>query len=90
MTSTQTLLLGISGIRKEFSIGRELATRLAELLPHLTAGRVGMGAKRLVQRTDLERVMARAISERTDLWELVRREDAREVLAAWLTTVESN
>ena len=89
MTSTPKLL-GINEIRKEFSMGRELATRLAELMPHLTAGRVGLGAKRLVQRADLDRVMARAISEQADLWELVRREDARELLAGWLATERMN
>ena len=83
-------MLGINEIRKEFSVGRELATRLAELMPHLTAGRVGLGAKRLVQRADLDRIMARAISEQADLWELVRREDARELLASWLASVEQN
>ena len=83
-------LLGIGDIRKEFSVGRELATRLAELLPHLTAGRVGLGARRLVQRVDMEQVVARAISERIDLWELVRKEDAREILADWLTPLRKN
>lgn len=86
---TQTLV-GIGEIRREFSVGRELATRLAELMPHLTVGRVGMGPKRLVQRADLELVMARATVERTDLWELVRREDARDLLASWLVEGREN
>ena len=83
-------MIGIGQIRREFSVGRELATQLAELLPHLTVGRVGIGVKRLVQRADLERVMARATAERADLWELVRREDARELLASWLASGELN
>ena len=83
-------MLGIGEIRREFSVGRDLATKLAELLPHLTVGRVGVGAKRLVQRADLERVMARATADRMDLCELVRREDARYLLASWLVSGEQN
>ena len=49
-------MVGIGEIRREFLIGRDLATKLAELMPHLTVGRVGVGAKRLVQRADLEAV----------------------------------
>ena len=83
-------LIGINSIRQEFSIGRDLATRLAELLPHVTAGRVGTGVKRLVHRADLERIMARATAEKADLWALVRRPDAREVLQGWLALKEAN
>lgn len=83
MTQTKTMV-GVGDIRKDFSLGRDLATRLAELLPHVTAGRVGTGVKRLVHRADIERVMACAAAEGVDLWALVRRDDARDVLALWL------
>ena len=89
MTQSKALI-GVNGIRSEFSLGRDLATRLAELLPHVTAGRVGTGVKRLVHRGDLERVIACATAEKADLWELVRRPDAREVLQAWLALKEAN
>lgn len=89
MTQPQKML-GIGDIRKQFSLGRDLATRLAELLPHVTAGRVGTGVKRLVHSADIERVMVRASAESADLWALVRQDDAREVLAHWLADWKVN
>lgn len=84
MTNPRTLL-GIPEIRSEFGFGRDLATRLAENMPHIVVGYAGRGPKRMVHRSDLERVMTRATAENADLWALVKREDASSILAGWLT-----
>ncbi|CAM3738181.1 hypothetical protein [Deinococcus frigens] len=83
-------LLGIGGIRSEYNFGRDLATRLAEAMPHVVAGRSGRGPRRLVHRADLERVLAHARADQVDLWALVKGPDARAVIQGWLTLKEVN
>lgn len=89
MPQIQTLL-GIGDIRAEYSFGRDLATLLAENMPHIIAGRAGKGPRRLVHRSDLERVLAGARAEQVDLWALVKRPDARTIIQGWLTLAEAN
>ena len=78
-------LLGIASIRDEYAFGRDLATHLAELMPHIVAGRTGKGPRRLVHRADLERVLTHARAGQVNLWELVKQPDARTVIQGWLT-----
>ncbi|GAA4022820.1 hypothetical protein GCM10022631_41690 [Deinococcus rubellus] len=89
MPNTQTLL-GINGLREEYSFGRDLATQLAELMPHIVAGRAGRGPRRLVHRADLERLLAHARADQVDLWALVKQPDARTVIQNWLTPKAAN
>lgn len=82
--TNQKSLLGIAQIREDYSLGRELATRLAAAMPHIVAGRTGTGPRRLVHRAELETVLTQASANQTDLWQLVRQEDAAVVLRSWL------
>ena len=83
MTNLKSLL-GIGQIREEYSLGRELATRLAAAMPHIVVGRTGTGPRRLIHRADLENVLTQASMTQTDLWQLVRQEDAGIVIRSWL------
>lgn len=76
-------LLGNTDIRADYGLGRDLATRLARLLPHIKAGRSGRGDIVLVKREDLERLLNRAKAERLDLWDLSRTHTP-ESFEAWL------
>ena len=89
MPHAQTLL-GIGDIRAEYSFGRDLATLLAENMPHIIVGRAGKGPRRLVHRVDFERVLACASAEQVDLWALVKRPDARTIIQGWLTLAGVN
>ena len=76
-------LVGVADIRTHFNLGRDLATELVRLLPHVTLGRSGRGEKRLVRRTDFDLLISKAMSEERDLWELVR-DFTPERLRRWL------
>ena len=89
MSNTQKLL-GVREIRSEFGFGRDLATALAENMPHVVIGRRGLGVRRKVHRADFERVMAEALAANIDLWQLVKQPDARAVIQAWLTPKVAN
>lgn len=77
-------LLANNDLRAEYGLGRDLATRVARLLPHVKAGRSGRGERLLVKRGDFERLIDRAAAERRDLWELAK-EHTPESLQAWLS-----
>lgn len=76
-------LLSIGDLRSEYGLGRDLATRLVRLLPHVQVGRRGRGAYLLVRRADFDFLVNRATVERVDLWHLARKHTP-ESLQLWL------
>lgn len=76
-------LLSNADLRQEYGLGRDLATHVARLLPHVKTGRAGRGEKLLVKRRDFETLIHRAAEERRDLWELVR-DFTPDTLRDWL------
>lgn len=81
--NTPTELVGVADIRKNLGLGRDIATELVRLLPHVTLGRSGRGEKRLVRRADLDLLIHKAMQEKRDLWEMVR-DFTPERLRRWL------
>lgn len=77
-------LLNNADLRQEYGLGRDLATQVARLLPHVKTGRAGRGEKLLVKRGDFEALIHRAAEERRDLWELTR-DFTPDTLREWLT-----
>jgi hypothetical protein len=60
MTNTRTTeLLGLTDIREQFKLGRDLATRIMCLLPHVTLEKKGNGDQRLVRRVDFDKLIFR-------------------------------
>ena len=76
-------LLSNSDLRQQYGLGRDLATHVARLLPHVKTGRSGRGERLLVRRTDFDLLIQRASDEQRDLWELVR-DFTPEVMRRWL------
>lgn len=76
-------LLSVGNLRSEYGLGRDLATRLVRLLPHVQVGRRGQGACLLVRRADFDFLVDRAAAERVDLWQLAR-QHTPESLQLWL------
>ncbi|WP_425146173.1 hypothetical protein [Deinococcus sp.] len=83
MPTGQKILLANTDLRFEYGLGRDLATRLGLLLPHVRVGTVGRGEKRLVRREDIDRLMQRAAQENVELWELAKGHTP-ETLQVWL------
>ncbi|PJI53928.1 hypothetical protein CTI14_21820 [Methylobacterium radiotolerans] len=65
-------LLPIESVRQEFSLGRDLASHLVKLLPHVKVGRSGRGERLLVRREDLNRLLEKAAREDRTLWSIAR------------------
>jgi len=76
-------LLSNADLRQEYGMGRDLATRVARLLPHVKTGRAGRGDRLLVRRSDFDQLIHRATEEQRDLWELVR-DFTPDTLREWL------
>lgn len=76
-------LLSNADLRQEYGLGRDLATQVARLLPHVKTGRAGRGDRLLVKREDFEALIHRAAEERRDLWELAR-DFTPDTLRVWL------
>jgi hypothetical protein len=66
-TNTSAELLGVADIRKNYNLGRDLTTELMLLLPHIVLGQRGRGDRRVVRRSDFDRLIERAAEERRDL-----------------------
>jgi|GEM_PF-3908877 len=81
-------LLGVEDLRTDYRLGRDLAFKLAQTLPHVITGRAGRGERRLVRREDMDRLIAAAARVGVSLWSIVREHDAGS-LAAWLEQVEA-
>ena len=88
MTS-QKELVGVADLRTHFNLGRDLATELVRLLPHITLGKSGRGEKRLVRRADFDLLIHKAMQEERDLWEMVR-DFTPERLRRWLGAAGMN
>lgn len=78
-------LLSNSDLRQQYGLGRDLATQVARLLPHVKTGRSGRGERLLVRRSDLDQLIHRASEEQRDLWELVR-DFTPEELRSWMVS----
>ena len=78
-------LLSNADLRQQYGLGRDLATQVARLLPHVKTGRSGRGERLLVRRSDFDHLINRAAEEQRDLWELVR-DFTPERLRRWLDT----
>jgi len=72
METAKKALLANRDLRLEYGFGRDLATKLGLLLPHVRLGTTGRGEKRLVRREDVDRLIDRASQEGSDLWGLTR------------------
>ena len=83
METAKKALLANRDLRLEYGLGRDLATRLGLLLPHVRLGATGRGEKRLVRREDVDRLIDRAAQDGADLWQLARTHD-QVSLQAWM------
>ena len=83
MQTGQKALLANRDLRLEYGLGRDLATKLGQLLPHVRMGSMGRGEKRLVRREDVDRLILRATLEGADLWELAKTH-TQESLQTWM------
>ena len=83
METAKKALLANRDLRLEYGFGRDLATKLGLLLPHVRLGITGRGEKRLVRREDVDRLISRASQEGADLWGLARMHTP-ETLQAWM------
>lgn len=76
-------LLSVASLREEYGFGRDLASLLVKLLPSVRIGHSGRGERLLVRRTDIERLIEKAIKERRTLWDIARNSTPA-TLEAWL------
>ena len=83
METAKKSMLANRDLRLEYGLGRDLATKLAQLLPHVRMGAMGRGEKRLVRREDVDRLILRATLDGADLWELAKTH-TQESLQAWM------
>ncbi|GGR22558.1 hypothetical protein GCM10008957_38240 [Deinococcus ruber] len=83
MPTGQKTLLANRDLRLEYGFGRDLATKLGLLLPHVRIGAMGRGEKRLVRREDVDRLIDRAAQDGADLWELAKTHDPAS-LQTWM------
>lgn len=80
-------LLGVADLRHEYGLGRDLASQLIRLLPHIKVGKAGCGDRLMVRRCDIDRLCEVSSRTHLSLW-AVARDFTPATLAEWMRGAE--
>lgn len=81
-------LLTVNDLRQIYGLGRDLATALIRLLPHIKVGASGCGERLMVRRQNLDRLLEASSKTKLSLWEIARNLTP-DSLQAWLLESEA-